>query len=203
MDGRKPDGDAVTNGVEGGERGDSRGSPLGLAGPVQAASPTSAGTDFARVERDHVRGRFFPAFEWQAYDAFSPLNPLRVPLARARVAFVTTAGAHLAEQPPFDVRAPAGDASYRAIPSATPLGSVQLSHPGYDTRQASADKNVVLPLDHLRAAAEMGRIGELAPWVYSFMGYIADPDPLLRGSAPEVAGRLRADKVDLVLLAPT
>ncbi len=171
--------------------------------PVDAARPTSAGSDFARVERDHVRSRLFPNFDWHAYDAFSPLNPLRVPLARARVAFVTTAGAHLADQLPFDVRAAAGDASYRAIPSATPLSSVLLSHPGYDTRQASADKNVVLPLDHLRAAAAAGRIGELAPAVYSFMGYVADPEPLMQESAPEVAGRLVADGVDLVLLAPT
>jgi len=35
------------------------------------------------------------------------------------------------------------------------------------------------------------------------MGYIADTDRLLREEAPAVAQRLRADGVDLVLLAPT
>jgi D-proline reductase (dithiol) PrdB len=126
-----------------------------------------------------------------------------VPLAEARVAFVTTAGAHLADQPPFDIDSTAGDPSYRAFPSTTPLADVVLRHAGYDTRRASVDKNVVLPLDHLRALVDQGRIGELAPTVYAFMGYIADTAPLVRESAPAVARRLVEDRVDLVLLAPT
>ena len=161
------------------------------------------GVDFARIERDFVRARVYPDFDWRAYDAFSPLNPLRKPLPAARVAFVTTAGAHLADQAPFDLRAAAGDASYRAFPSTTPQQDVGLSHRGYDTRRASADKNVVLPLDHLRAAVAAGRIGELAPNVYSFMGYVADTESLVRDTAPAVAARLLGDDVDLVLLAPT
>jgi len=116
---------------------------------------------------------------------------------------VTTAGAHLPDQPPFDLASPAGDASYRAFPSAIPLADLRLSHNGYNTRRASADKNVVLPLDHLRAAAAEGRIGSIAPTIYSFMGYIAETEPLVQESAPEVAARLRAEGADLVLVAPT
>ncbi len=161
------------------------------------------GVDFAALERDFVRARINPEFTWRAYDAFSPLNPLAVPLRSARVAFVTTAGAHLPDQDPFDLAAPAGDPSYRAFPVATPLAELALSHRGYDTRRAGADKNVVLPLDHLRAAAAAGRIGGLTPTVHSFMGYIADTAPLLGESAPAVAARLRDEGADLVLLAPT
>lgn len=161
------------------------------------------GIDFATIERDFVRARIYPEFTWRAYDTFSPLNPLAVPLAAARVAFVTTAGAHLPDQPPFDLAARVGDASYRAFPGATPLADLRLSHSGYDTRRASADKNAVLPLDHLRAAVAEGRIGSIAPTVYSFMGYIAETEPLMRESAPAVAARLRADGADLVLIAPT
>lgn len=163
----------------------------------------AAGVDFAEIERDHVRRNLYPGFTWSAKDAFSPLNPLRVALAKARVAFVTTAGAHLAEQPPFDTDSRAGDPSYRAFPSDTRLADILLTHTGYDTRRASADKNVVLPLDHLRALVEAGRIGELAPTVYSMMGYVADAEPLERETAPEIARRLVEDRVDLVLLAPT
>jgi D-proline reductase (dithiol) PrdB len=169
----------------------------------QLAIDPDEGVDFATVECDHVRRNLYPAFAWRAADAFSPINPLRVPLADARVAFVTTAGAHLADQPPFDVDANAGDPSWRAFPSATPLADVVLTHGGYDTRRASADKNVVLPLDHLRALVDEGRIGELALTVYTFMGYIVNTAPLVRESAPAVARHLIADRVDLVLLAPT
>jgi D-proline reductase (dithiol) PrdB len=161
------------------------------------------GVNFAEVERDFVRARVYPDFAWRACDTFSPLNPLRVPLQTARVAFVTTGGAHLPDQPPFDLSAAAGDPSFRAFPSSTPLAEVVLSHRGYDTRRASADKNAVLPLDHLRAMAKEGRIGGLAPTVYSFMGYMAETAPLVEETAPAVAARLAAEGVDLVLLAPT
>jgi D-proline reductase (dithiol) PrdB len=160
------------------------------------------GVNFAQIERDHVQ-RFHPPFDWHPFDTFSPYNPLRTPIATARVAFVTTAGVHLADQPPFDVDARDGDPTLRAIPIDTPLDDLLLSHGGYDTKRASADKNVVLPLDHLRALAAEGQIGSLAPDVISFMGYIADTDRLLEREVRPVADRFLADDVDLVLLAPT
>ena len=162
----------------------------------------TSGVNFAQIERDHVRARVYAPFDWHPFDGFSPYNPLRVPVSGARVAFVTTAGAHLPDQPPFDTAAAAGDPSWRAFPVETPLADLVLSHGGYDTRRASADKNVVLPLDHLRQLREEGRVGSLAPDVYSFMGYVADTDRLL-AEAAAVAQRLLAERVDLVLLAPT
>lgn len=161
------------------------------------------GADFALIEREHVRSRVYPPFDWHPFDRLSPYNPLRVSLAEARVAFVTTAGAHLADQPPFDTTAEAGDPTWRAFPVETPLAEVELSHRGYDTRRAAADKNVVLPLEHLRALQAEGQIRSLASDVYSFMGFIADTDALLLREAPAIAQRLLADRVDLVLLAPT
>jgi len=163
----------------------------------------SRGANFAQIERDHVRSRVYAAFDWHPFDRFSPYTPLRVPVSEARVAFVTTAGVHLPEQPPFDTAADAGDSSWRVIPTETPLAELVLSHGGYDTRRASADPNVVLPLDHLRSFAAEGRIGALSPDTYSFMGYVADTDRLLRDEALAVAAFLLADRVDLVLLAPT
>jgi len=161
------------------------------------------GANFAQIERDHVRARVYAPFDWHPFDTFSPYNPLRKPVTEARVAFVTTAGVHLPGQPPFNTDADDGDPSWRAIPVATPLANLVLSHGGYDTRRAGTDKNVVLPLDHLRALAAEGRIGSLAPDVYSFMGYVAATDRLRRQEAPAVARRLLGERVDLVLLAPT
>ena len=161
------------------------------------------GIDFAELERDHVRSRLYPGFAWWEHDAFSPRNPLPVPLAAARVGFVTTAGTHLPDQEPFDAGSDAGDPSFRAFPAETPLAEVALTHGGYDTRPAGADTNVVLPLDHLRGLTAEGRIGGLAATVCTFMGYVANADPLVRESGPEVAGRLVAEGADLELLAPT
>lgn len=170
---------------------------------TQRSGSLEEGVNFVDVEREWVAGRIYADFRWRAYDDFSPYHPLRVPLSQARVAFVTTAGAHLASQEPFDIAVKAGDPSYRTFPSTTPLDDLQLTHTGYDTRRAADDPNVVLPLDHLREADRAGRIGELAPTVYSCMGYVADTEPLLDVSAPEIAARLCDERVDLVLLAPT
>lgn len=162
-----------------------------------------SGVNFAQIERDQVRARVYADFDWHPFDSFSPYNPLSVPLAEARVAFITTAGVHRGSQPPFDTEADKGDPSWRAFPSDTPMAELVLSHGGYDTQRASADPNVILPLDHLRAVRDEGRIGSLAQDVYSFMGYVAESDCLLEVEAPVVAARLLADRVDLVLLAPT
>jgi D-proline reductase (dithiol) PrdB len=161
------------------------------------------GANFAEIEQAFVRERINPAFTWRAFDEFSPLNPLRMPIEKARVAFVTTCGALLPDDPPFDIKAPEGDPSFSAFPTSTNFADLRLIHRGYNTRRASEDMNVVLPLDHLRAAVTEGKIGELTPTVYSFMGFVADTTPLMEESAPIVAERLKHDAADLVLLAPT
>jgi len=165
--------------------------------------PDTQGANFAQIERDHVRSRVYAPFDWHPFDRFSPYHPLRVPISEARVAFIMTAGVHLADQSPFDTGRDAGDPSWRAIPVETPLADLHLSHGGYDTRRASADKNVVLPLEHLRDIRDEGRVGSLSPDVYSFMGYVAETARLLHEEAPVVAAQLLADRVDLVLMAPT
>jgi D-proline reductase (dithiol) PrdB len=161
------------------------------------------GANFAEIEQTFVRERINPDFTWHAFDEYSPLNPLDKPLTSARVAFVTTCGAHLQSDPPFDVKSPEGDPSFREIPVDVSFDQLELTHRGYDTQLAKQDVNVVLPLDHLRQAVEDGQIGELAPTIYSFMGFVADTPPLLDGTAKEIAKRLLAQDVDLVLLAPT
>jgi D-proline reductase (dithiol) PrdB len=170
--------------------------------PFEAKGVSMSGANFAEIELQWVRDRIYPSFTWKAYDEFSPRNRLSAPLAESTVAFVTTSGAHLTGDAPFDCRVPEGDPTFRVFPSTTPFDDLSLIHRGYDTGRAARDMNVVLPLDHFRAAEANGRIGRLAPTVFSFMGYVADAEPLLNESAPTVAERLRSDGVDLVLLAP-
>ena len=159
--------------------------------------------NFAEVEQAFVRERINPDFTWRAFDDFSPVNQLEIPVNTARVAFVTTCGAHLADDPPFDIKGAGGDPSFRSFPVSTSFEDLELTHRGYNTRRAKADMNVVLPLDHLHAAVRNGRIGSLAPNVYSFMGFVADTEPLLQETVPQLAESLRQDAADLVLLAPT
>ena len=155
---------------------------------------------FAQVEHDYVRERVYPLFDWTTFAEPSPRHRPTRPLQEARIALVATAGAHLPSQPAF-LRGRSGDAGYREIPAAS--DELRFSHVGYDTRRSEADPDVVFPLALLRQLAAEGEIGELAPRLFSFMGYIPEPGRLLEESAPEVARELLADAVDLVLLVPS
>ena len=155
---------------------------------------------FAQVEYEYVRQRVYPPFDWTAFEEPSPSHRVERPLERSRIALVATAGAHLPEQPPFDL-GKGGDSSYRELPA--DARELRFAHVGYDTRRADEDPDVVFPLSLLRRLAAEGEIGELAPRAFSFMGYIPETEPLLHQTGPEVARKLLADAVDLVLLVPS
>lgn len=157
--------------------------------------------NFAIVERDFVRARILPDFDWVLYSQPSPINPMSKPLRQARVAMVTTAGVHLASDPPFNLKSRTGDASYREIANDVSMERLKLSHVGYNTRKVSADLNCVFPLERLRELKVEGLVGSLSHRHFSFMGYIPIVETLLEGTGPEVAQKLHVDGVDLVLLA--
>lgn len=162
--------------------------------------PSSPYQGFAQVEYEYVREHIYPTFAWRTFDAPSPRTVLARPLGQARVALVSTAGAHLPDQPAFDLSR-SGDASYREIPSGAE--KLLFSHAGYDIRRAGKDPDVVFPLRLLRELVVSGEIGELAPRAFSFMGYVPEAAKLLEQTGPDVAAKLDRDAVDLVLLVPS
>jgi D-proline reductase (dithiol) PrdB len=121
-------------------------------------------------------------------------------LDRSRLALVTTGGVHLPDQPRFDIDDPAGDCSYREIPATA--NDLTWTHAYYRPDEGS-DLDAVFPLETLRRLVRDGVVGELAPRHFSFMGAIHDLDPLAESTAPEVAGKLVEDQVDVVLLTPS
>jgi D-proline reductase (dithiol) PrdB len=139
----------------------------------------------------------FPAFE---YDDAPFVKP-RKPLSQSRVAIVTTAGLHLRGDKPFF----SGDQTYRVIPSGAPTSQIVQSHSsiGFDRTAFMRDVNISYPIDRLKELAERGEIGSVATDGYSFMGAARTPRKMERETGPEVARRLLADGVDVVLLTPT
>ena len=122
------------------------------------------------------------------------------PLSECRLALVTTGGVHLPDQARFDIDDPAGDCSYREIPSSAT--ELTWTHAYYRPDEGT-DLDAVFPLWTLRALADEGVVSELGPRHFSFMGAIHDPAPLAEETAPEVAGKLAEDGVDVVLLTPS
>jgi D-proline reductase (dithiol) PrdB len=129
-----------------------------------------------------------------------PFVTPKKPLDESRLALVTTGGVHLPGHPRFDIDDPAGDCSYREIP--TSARDLTWTHAYYRPDEGS-DLDAVFPLETLRRLVRDGMVGELSRRHFSFMGAIHDPAPLTEKTAPEVAGKLVEDQVDAVLLTPS
>lgn len=122
------------------------------------------------------------------------------PLSETRLALVTTGGVHLPEDRRFDIDDPLGDCSYREISASAE--TLTWTH-AYHRSEEAADLDAVFPLWTVRRLVEESIIGGLNHRHFSFMGAIHDPEPLIRETAPEVAGMLADDGVDAVLLTPS
>ena len=120
------------------------------------------------------------------------------PLGERRVAIVTTAGIHERGARPFEV----GSADYRVIPGDTPAGDLVMSHisVNFDRTGFQEDINVVFPLERLRELQKDGAVGAISSFHYSFMG--ASPMQAFEPKARELAGLMKTDRVDAVLLVP-
>lgn len=121
-------------------------------------------------------------------------------LSESRLALVTTGGVHLPGQPRFDIDDPAGDCSYREIP--TGAEDLTWTH-AYHRPDEGSDLDAVFPLWTLRGLVSTGEVDSLNHRHFSFMGAIHETRPLSEKTAPEVAGKLVEDGVDAVLLTPS
>jgi D-proline reductase (dithiol) PrdB len=120
------------------------------------------------------------------------------PLSQRRVAIVTSAGLVRRGERPFV----SGDTDYRVIPVDVPPEQILMSHVSvnFDRTGFQRDINVVFPVDRLSEMAEAKMIGSVAATHYSFMG-ASDPRGM-QANVKAVAGRLKVDRVDAVLLTP-
>ena len=90
----------------------------------------------------------------------------------------------------------------RAVPVDTRPEDLLVSHISinFDRTGLQADWNVAFPLERLKELAADGVIGSVAETHYSFKGA---SDPIqMEPHARELAGHLKRDQVDSVLLCP-
>lgn len=160
--------------------------------------------------------KFLPRSMQEEFRAFpdQPSAPaiarVTVRLREAKVALLTSAGIYLKDsQPPFDIererREPLwGDPTYRVIPRKVRRDQVGVAHLHLNSDDLLADFNVALPLDVFAELERSGKIGSLAKNNYSFMGYQGASNSAWGDQyGPELARRLNAEAVNLVVLAPT
>lgn len=121
------------------------------------------------------------------------------PLDQRRVAIISTAGLHPADQENFELR----DIGYRVIPGSYDANQLVMSHASvnFDRTGFQQDINIVFPIDRLRDLDMAGEIGSVATFHYSFMGAGWEPKEI-ETACYELAGLLKEDKVNAALLVP-
>ncbi len=120
------------------------------------------------------------------------------PLARRRVAVISSAALHPRGSAPFLP----GTAEMRMLPATLPAGDIVMSHVSinYDRAGWQRDINTIYPLDRLRELAASGVIGSVAETHYSVMG---STDPAtMQATAEQIVGQLQQERSDAVLLSP-
>jgi D-proline reductase (dithiol) PrdB len=120
-------------------------------------------------------------------------------LDEARLALVSTAGVHLRGADAFATTT----TDYRVIPGGVGPDDLVMSHSSvnFDRSGFYEDLDVVFPIERLRELERDGAIGSLAAFHYAVMGAGAEP-ALYEASARAMAGFLRDDGVQVVLLVP-
>ena len=123
---------------------------------------------------------------------------------QCRLALITTGGVHLNSQPPFNMKDPAGDPSFREIPADIAVRELVITHDYYDHSDADIDVNVVFPIERVKDLKRSGDVGTVNDRHFSFMGHITGRhlETLLNETAPRVAAELKKDDVDIVILTP-
>lgn len=136
-----------------------------------------------------------------------PWTPLSKSLSDCTVAIISTGGIALKTDRPFDQEGELknpwwGDPSYRVIPQTARTEDIRVYHQHIDPSLAEQDLNCLLPIERLHELVEMKNVGRAASSHYSIMGYILDPEELLKETVPAIIEHLRAETVDIVVLVP-
>ncbi|MGI8844332.1 MAG: hypothetical protein ACR2HZ_11570 [Gemmatimonadaceae bacterium] len=143
------------------------------------------------------------AYRWRRIETLA-WTPLPVPLRKARIGLVTTAGLF---QPGIDEpfrKVRGGDFGFRIIPDDAHLPSLAIGQTSeaFDRQPLEADRNAALPIERLRTLVARGTVGSSAPRHLSFNGSIPAPGRLVRESAPQAAQVFLDDGVQAALLVP-
>ncbi|MFM1989808.1 MAG: hypothetical protein RJA99_2765 [Pseudomonadota bacterium] len=156
------------------------------------------------IERTHAWYDAIGTNNPYRYASYSdvPFVPLRTPLARSRVALLTTAAPFRPDKGPQGAGAPYNAAAkfYAVYSGDTSVDhALRVSHVGIDRRQLTDDTDCFFPLPALRRAVAAGRIGALAP---RFHGVPTNRSHrhTVEVDAPELVSRCRDDGADCAIL---
>ena len=120
------------------------------------------------------------------------------PLAERRIALISSAALIKRGDAPFAFGTP----EVRTVPADTPADEILMSHVSinFDRSGFQRDINTVHPVDRMKELAAEGVIGGVAQTHYTIMGS-SDPEQMA-DAADQIAGQLRQERIDSILLSP-
>ncbi len=146
----------------------------------------------------------------------APFTPLTKPVSQLRLALMASSG-HFVEgndPKPLGVENMSqkeaesrindflrAEPQLSEIPTDTPEEKLRVRHGGYDVRGAQADPNVNFPITRLLELQKDGKIGELFPLAYSFVGATSQLR-LQKHTGPEWVRMFQENHIDAALLVP-
>jgi hypothetical protein len=172
---------------------------------IQFAPEDDVAIRYMDRTREYYQALGFSPYRW-AHFTDAPFTPLRVPLAKARVALITTAAPFQPEAGDQGPRAPYNAAAKFYQVYSAPVDSkpdLRISHVGYDrANTVPEDLDAYVPLARLQEAVAAGRIGGLGP---RFHGAPTNRSHrvTMETDAPELLRRCREDGADVVVLVPS
>jgi D-proline reductase (dithiol) PrdB len=147
--------------------------------------------DIPQPTRDVVQNLPCPTFDTTPFVSGPPLKD-------RRIAILTSAALIIRGQKPFAF----GSGETRFIPADIAPNDLLLSHVSinFDRAGWQRDINTVFPIDRLRDLAANGEIAGVADTHYTVMG---STDPAaMEDSVNQIAGQLKQERIDSVLLTP-
>lgn len=154
--------------------------------------------DYMQAIRARYESLGYTPYRWVEADSAPPWQPLRKPLARARLGLLSTCGAYALGQVAYHYK---DDTSIRALPSNIEPQDLRFSHITENyLLDAKRDPNCILPLAQLRGLRQEGVIGALAEQVFSCMGGVYSQRRVRDEVAPALLDAFRAQNVDCALL---
>ena len=148
--------------------------------------------------------------DWSLYNRpknSQTISGKAIDLSNSKLLFISTGGSYLksSQQPFFDSddTHPHGDYSIRTYPITTAFDELAIAHSHYDHAAVNADRQVLLPFQHLADMVDEGTIGSLCDTVVSYAGYQPDATRVVEELLPAIQEIVERERPDAALLVPS
>ena len=157
-------------------------------------------TEYIKGVNDEYSKPGFVPYHW-IKNITAPWTPFSKKLCDCRVAMVGGGGISLKFQERYKPMS-LNDISYREIPGNAKPGDLVVSSAYIRHEDTDKDPNNLFPIELLRRMARDGYIGDVSPANFICgVGRILEPEfsTFIAGVIPEIVGKLKEAKVDIVL----